>query len=278
VALERRSLVALGVAALLTSGCTVACTAAPAPTAPLTSSASPAPPAAAASPAPPAAATTPSRPPPAVSAAPVAPDPAPAASPAASPEARNEPFASTAAPISPALAERMAPSWRAGCPVALDALRYLTLTYRGFDGLVHSGELVVHADAVEAITRAFRTLFEAGYPIASMRLVDDFGADDDASMAADNTSAFNCRPIAGTSTWSEHAYGRAIDVNPVENPYVSRSGAFPPAGERFASRPTEPGVIHPGDVVVRAFAASGWSWGGAWRGPRDYQHFSATGR
>jgi len=153
----------------------------------------------------------------------------------------------------------------------------VTLTYRGFDGGVHSGELVLNADAVDAVTRAFRALFEAGYPIASMRLVDDFGADDDASMAADNTSAFNCRPVAGTSTWSEHAYGRAIDLNPVENPYVSRSGVYPPAGRPFASRPTAPGVVHKGDAVVRAFAAIGWGWGGAWSGTRDYQHFSATG-
>jgi hypothetical protein len=172
----------------------------------------------------------------------------------------------------------MTASWRAGCPVPLADLRYLTVSYRGFDGAVHDGELVVNADAVDALTQVFGALFAAGYPIRSMRLVDDLGADDDASMAADNTSAFNCRSIAGTRTWSQHAYGRAIDVNPVENPYVTRSEVFPPAGADFAARPELPGVLHDGDPAVAAFAAAGWLWGGAWPTPTDYQHFSTTGR
>jgi len=187
-------------------------------------------------------------------------------------------YAATSVLITPDLAERMAPSWRVGCPVPLEDLRYVTFTHQGFDGEVLTGELVVHADVAEAITRVFRTLFEAGYPIRSIRLVDDFGADDDASMAADNTSGFNCRPVAGTRTWSEHAFGRAIDVNPVENPYVSGGRVFPPGGADFASRPDLPGVIHADDVVVRAFADAGWRWGGSWSGPTDYQHFSVTGR
>ncbi|WP_242511713.1 M15 family metallopeptidase [Pengzhenrongella frigida] len=187
-------------------------------------------------------------------------------------------FTATATTITPELAVRMAASWREGCPVALADLRYLTLTYRGFDGSVHEGELVVHADAADAITQVFRTLFEVGYPIRSLRLVDDFGADDDASMAADNTSAFNCRAIAGTRTWSQHAYGRAIDLNPVENPYVSSSGVYPAAGADFASRPDLPGVLHAGDAAVTAFATAGWPWGGQWPTTKDFQHFSATGK
>lgn len=187
-------------------------------------------------------------------------------------------YATTTGPITSELAARMAPSWRTGCPVPLADLRYVTVSYHGFDGAVATGELVVHADAVEAIAQVFRTLFEAGYPVRSMRLVDDFGADDDASMAADNTSAFNCRAVAGTRTWSQHAYGRAIDVNPVENPYVSAAGVFPSAGADYAARPDLPGVLHAGDAAVRAFADAGWGWGGSWPGPTDYQHFSATGR
>ena len=98
-------------------------------------------------------------------------------------------------------------------------------------------------------------------------------------MAANNTSAFNCRPVAGTSRWSEHAYGRAIDVNPVQNPYVAGRHVSPPAGRRYADRAGRaPGMIRAGDAVVRAFAAAGWGWGGAWRTARDYQHFSASGR
>jgi hypothetical protein len=109
--------------------------------------------------------------------------------------------------------------------------------------------------------------------------VDHYRADDDRSMVADNTSAFNCRRVAGTSRWSEHAYGRAIDVNRVQNPYVAGGHVSPSAGRSYADRARRaPGMIHAGDVVVRAFAAAGWRWGGAWRGARDYQHFSASGR
>lgn len=124
-----------------------------------------------------------------------------------------------------------------------------------------------------------RKLFEQGYPFRQMRLVDAYGADDHRSMAADNTSAFNCRTVAGSSVWSEHAYGRAIDVNPIENPYVTDSGyVSPPEGAAYADRSRHAkGVIHDGGAVVRAFAAVGWEWGGDWAWPKDYQHFSATG-
>jgi hypothetical protein len=187
-------------------------------------------------------------------------------------------FTSAISPITPELAVRMEPSWRAGCPVPLEDLRYVTVTHRGFDGVDRQGELVVHADAAEAMVTVFRTLFDAGYPVRSMRLVDDFGASDDDSMAADNTSAFNCRAITGGSEWSEHAYGRAIDLNPVENPYVRGSSVAPREGRAFADRPDSPGVIHADDDVVRAFASVGWLWGGDWDSPVDYQHFSPSGR
>lgn len=200
---------------------------------------------------------------------------APPASPVASPAPV---FASALSEITPELAIRMAPSWREGCPVPLADLRYLTVSHHTFDGTVVTGELVVHADVAEGLTEVFRSLFEQGYPIRSMRLVDDFGADDDASMAADNTSAFNCRAITGGTEWSEHAYGRALDLNPVENPYVLGRHVAPPEGRAFTDRPDLPGVIHDGDAVVAAFAAAGWQWGGHWPSPVDYQHFSVTGR
>ncbi|WP_235520965.1 M15 family metallopeptidase [Cellulomonas sp. Leaf395] len=187
-------------------------------------------------------------------------------------------FTSTISEITPDLAARMEPSWRPGCPVPLEDLRYVTVTHRDFAGEKVQGELVVHADAAEDVVTVFRALFDAGYPVRSMRLVDDFGASDDASMDADNTSAFNCRAITGGTGWSEHAYGRAIDVNPVENPYVRGSSVAPDAGREFADRPDSPGVIHADDDVVRAFAAVGWLWGGDWASPIDYQHFSASGR
>lgn len=128
--------------------------------------------------------------------------------------------------------------------------------------------------------RVFRRLFDERFPIESMRLVDEFGGDDDRSMSANNTSAFNCRPATGSTRWSEHAYGRAVDINPVQNPYVTRSGAvLPPAGDAHTRRdPATPGLITDGSVVVSAFADIGWTWGGHWSSGKDYQHFSATGR
>ncbi len=187
-------------------------------------------------------------------------------------------YAGTVAPITAELAARMTSSWREGCPVELADLRYVTVTYRDLDGGTATGELVVHADVADSVVAVFGDLFALGYPVRSMRLVDDFGGSDDASMAADNTSAFNCRPISRGTGWSEHAYGRAIDLNPRENPYVRDSLVLPPEGEPYAGRPDLPGVVHADDAVVRAFAARGWLWGGDWTSPTDYQHFSVTGR
>jgi D-alanyl-D-alanine carboxypeptidase/RTX calcium-binding nonapeptide repeat (4 copies) len=189
-------------------------------------------------------------------------------------------FDFSAAKIGEALRERMNGRSFHGsrCPVGLSDLRYLRLRHWGFDGDVHRGELVVHRDAVGEMRTAFRRIFRARFPIRRMQLIDDFGGDDHRSMDADNTSAFNCRVVAGTDRWSEHAYGHAIDVNPVENPYVTSSGhVSPPAGRPYADRSRDaPGMIKPGDAVVSAFAAVGWPWHvQGW--PKDYQHFSVSG-
>lgn len=215
---------------------------------------------------------------PAAPVSPIASTVAPSAPPSATPSVV---FHGSAAPIDDATRARMSYSWRPGCPVALDDLRLLTLSYRGFDGKVHAGELVVHEDHAEALLGVFRELFAAGFPIRRMKLVDAYGGDDDRSMAANNTSAFNCRRSAGdASAWSQHSYGLAIDINPIQNPYVTKAGIVEPsAGARYADRDVEgPGVIRADDVVVRAFASIGWSWGGAWSSAKDYQHFSANGR
>jgi hypothetical protein len=175
--------------------------------------------------------------------------------------------------------DRMTSSWRPGCPVPLWRLRYLRVSFWGFDGKASLGELVVRKSQAWPVVRAFRKLFRARFPIRRMRLVDEYGADDDASMAANNTSGFNCRRVTGGSSWSEHAYGRAIDINPIQNPYVRGGTVLPPAGRRYLNRKRwAKGMIHGGDVVVRAFAAIGWEWGGHWRSLKDYQHFSLTGR
>jgi hypothetical protein len=171
-------------------------------------------------------------------------------------------------------------SWHRGCPVGFAGLRLLGVDHWGFDGRVHRGRLVVNRDSAAGMLGVMRKLYRLRYPIRQMRLVDAYGADDHRSMAADNTSAFNCRFVAGSpGVWSEHAYGRAIDVNPIENPYVTESGyVSPPQGVRFADRSRDAkGLIHRGGPVVAAFAAAGWEWGGNWSWPKDYQHFSATG-
>lgn len=171
-------------------------------------------------------------------------------------------------------------SWHAGCPVGPADLRWVTVTYVGFDGADHEGALVVHADAVPATLKAFDRLRNDRFPIRKIVPVDRYGGSDDASMADDNTSAFNCRVSTGSSsTWSQHAYGRAVDVNPLENPYVSDSSVQPPAGAGFLDRSdVRTGMAVAGGDLVTAFAAAGWGWGGNWHSVKDYQHFSATGR
>lgn len=170
-------------------------------------------------------------------------------------------------------------SYRPGCPVTPGQLRLVRVSHWGFDGKVRVGAIVVRSSVARDIVTAFRRLYAARFPIRRLRPIDAYKARDAASLAADNTSGFNCRyAIApGPKRWSSHAYGLAIDVNPVENPYLDRGLVRPPSGRRYLDRSRRrPGMAIEGGVLVRAFAAIGWSWGGPWRSP-DYQHFSATG-
>jgi hypothetical protein len=153
------------------------------------------------------------------------------------------------------------------------------MTYIGFDGLPHTGELIVAAQWARPVVGVFRRLYDERFPIHRMKLVEAYGSNDDRVGLADDTSGFNCRYVKGTSSWSEHAYGRAIDVNPLENPYVVNGHVSNRRYRPFVNRSQRrPGMIHPGDTVVRAFQAIGWHWGGYWHSPTDYMHFSATGR
>jgi D-alanyl-D-alanine carboxypeptidase len=190
-------------------------------------------------------------------------------------------FGGTVSSLDEATRERITgSSWHPGCPVGLEDLRLLRLTYLGFDDDAHNGRLVVHEGVARPVLHAMRSLYRHRFPIRRMRLVDAYGADDHRSMNADNTSAFNCRFIAGQpGVWSQHAYGKAIDINPIENPYVTASGhVSPPAGAPFADRSRHArGMVHREDPTVRAFAAIGWGWGGTWNWPKDFQHFSANG-
>ncbi len=170
-------------------------------------------------------------------------------------------------------------SWKPGVPISFDELRLIHVSFWGFDAKPHTGRLVVNQAWAEGICTVFRAIYEARFPIRSMNLIDDYGASDKRSMAADNSSAYNGRFRGGTNVWSMHAYGLAIDINPVENPWVYASGVSPDAGRAYADRSlTAPGVIRAGDVVVRAFASIGWKWGGYWEESKDYQHFSSNGR
>lgn len=186
-------------------------------------------------------------------------------------------FSST---VRPATAEDLGASWRSGCPVDIEDLRWLDLTHWDDRAEAIGGSLVVHADHADDVVGVFEKLFAARFPILSMRPITEFGGDDNASMRANNTSAFNCREIDGRpGVWSQHAYGGAIDINPLVNPWVRGSRVDPPAGAPYVDRdPSVPGLIVAGDVVTDAFASIGWGWGGNWTTTVDYQHFSHNNR
>jgi hypothetical protein len=172
-------------------------------------------------------------------------------------------------------------SWHEGCPVGPPQLRRIRLRYVGFDGRPHLGELVVNERVVGQVTQIFRRLYGERFPIRSMLPIDVFHGSDSRSTAADNTSSFNCRYAVapGPRSWSMHAYGEAIDVNTVENPYIQNGRVTPANAKAFADRSrVRPGMAVEGGDLVRAFAEAGWSWGGRWRPSPDYQHFSTNGR
>lgn len=212
------------------------------------------------------------------------PTPEPTATPAPTATATPEPepaWELEVREIDDAIRARVEPtSWRPGCPVGLDDLRLLTFPHHGFDGGIHRGELIVAAEWTDAVGRVFEQLFDASYPVERIRLVDEYGGDDGASMRANNTSGFNCREVAGRpGVWSNHAFGTAIDLNPLMNPYVRGSVVDPPEGAAYVDRGSvRPGMIVEGDAAVAAFGDIGWVWGGHWRSSKDYQHFSADGR
>jgi hypothetical protein len=187
-------------------------------------------------------------------------------------------FHSAIAPLDEQVVQRMADTWQSGCPVALGDLRYLRVAFWGFDGGHHTGELVVHREVAEEVVWVFARLHEARFPIEEMRLVT--GPEMEAPPTGDgnNTAAFVCRPVRQGASWSAHAYGTAIDLNPFHNPYQRGDLVVPELASAYLDRANvRPGMVVPGDVVTSAFAEIGWSWGGDWASP-DLMHFSATGR
>lgn len=180
--------------------------------------------------------------------------------------------------VSRVTAAQLPYSWHQGCPVSPARLRRVRLTYWGFDRRAHTGALVANEAAVSDLVQVFSRLYAARFPIRRLQPIDAYGGKDERSLEADNTAAFNCRYVIGPGPrrWSAHAYGEAIDVNTVENPYVRGSTVSPPAGRAYLGRSRErPGMALVDGVLVRAFAAAGWKWGASFG---DYQHFSTTGR
>lgn len=170
-------------------------------------------------------------------------------------------------------------TWSPECPVALEDLRYLTVTYRGFDDRPHTGELLVNAAAAEDLVTVFASLYEVRFPIEEMHVVARAELAAPPTGDGNNTSAFVCRPTVGGSRWSEHAFGLAVDVNPFHNPYVRGDLVLPELASAYLDRDwLRPGMVIPGDPVAEAFQAIGWGWGGAWGSSKDWMHFSSTGR
>ena len=188
-------------------------------------------------------------------------------------------FVASIAPLTSAERTAMTPSvWRPGCPVALSALRMVRVTHWNFNGQVRTGRVVVHKDVANDTVAIMRDLYAAKFPIRWMVPIERWKGSDFRSIEADNTSAFNCRYVDGTTRWSNHAYGRAIDINPIENPYVSGGRTSHAKSVAYVKRsPRRPGMIVEADAATRAIDAVGWDWGGRWRGAKDYQHISATG-
>jgi hypothetical protein len=178
-------------------------------------------------------------------------------------------------------------TWKEECPVDAEDLRWVRLAFWGFDGRRHTGELLVNADAVDPMVQVFERLYTARFPLEEMRITRAEELDAEPTGDGNNTGAFLCRPVHGTTTWAQHAYGLAVDVNPFQNPYIKPPDArgvpgdmlIPELASVYLDRSrTAPGMIHPSDAVVQAFASVGWKWGGDWQRSKDYMHFSANGR
>ena len=193
-------------------------------------------------------------------------------------------FQSSISPITNTIKQRMLQgnSYKNGCPVSLKDLRYLQIKYKNFNDENAIGELIVHKSVAKEVVKIFKELYRIGYPIKKMKLVSDYKGNDWQSIEADNTSAFNCRNATGSKKWSKHSYGKAIDINPIENPYISKSGSIShKASLQYRNRdhrldvyPDNWAILLKDDHATQIFKKYGWKWGGDWHGVKDYQHFS----
>ncbi len=176
-------------------------------------------------------------------------------------------------------ANELAHSWHTGCPVPVTDLRNVRFTFVDFTGAHGQGDLVVHRTHASRMVQVFAALFAAGYPIESVIPIGQLPEDAEDQADYSNTSAFHCRFVEGTTRWSEHAYGRAVDLNPHLNPLIQGDYVWPGGATRYVDRTLgEPGMIVEGDVVTKAFDSVGWGWGGRWNTMKDLHHFSSTSR
>lgn len=165
-------------------------------------------------------------------------------------------------------------SWKPEAPVGLEELRLVRVMYWGFDEKSHTGELIIHQKLATDVVEIFTELYEAKFNIDKITLIDEYSTDDSLSMADNNTSAFNYRTVQGSGKLSKHSYGFAIDINPIQNPYVTAEGVFPSEGKEYLDRENiRLGMIVKDDVCYNAFVKRGWTWGGSWKTVKDYQHF-----
>ena len=193
------------------------------------------------------------------------------------PRRPRETFQSTLGPIPEDVLARS--SWVPECPVSVDELSYITVTHHGFDGEVHTGEMIVNAAEAEGVVGVFRQLFEVGFPIEQMRVITKEEIDAPPTGDWNDTTSFVCRPAVGSGNWSQHAYGLAIDVNPFHNPYLKGDLVLPELATTYTDREdVRPGMIFDDDVATSAFAEIGWGWGGNWNTLKDWMHFSRSGR
>ncbi|MGO4257152.1 M15 family metallopeptidase [Marmoricola sp. RAF53] len=170
-------------------------------------------------------------------------------------------------------------TWAPGCPVPATDLAWVRLTFWGFDDQRHTGELLVNRSVAQDVVTAFRHLYDSRFPIEEMRITTKAEQTAAPTGDGDDTGSFNCRPVRGATTFSQHAYGLAVDVNPFQNPYVKGDVVLPELAGAYTDRSwRRPGMIFALGPVVQAFADIGWTWGGTWRSLKDLQHFSQNGR
>ena len=192
------------------------------------------------------------------------------------PPPTDDQFVGTIEPIPPEVLTRS--SWVPECPVSLDELSYLTMTHFGFDQRFHTGEMIVNASVAADVVEVFRRLHEARFPIEQMRVITKEEIDAHPTGDWNDTTSFVCRPAVGSSSWSQHAFGTGIDINPFHNPYLKGDLVLPELASAYVDRDdVRVGMIVPGDAATEAFAEIGWGWGGHWSSLKDWMHFSLSG-